>query len=301
LPTTPVAADRLPPASRFSFNCFNSSTHLGLPPTLPEQIAAAATAGYDFIGPDIPSLLAHEAAGLAPQQLREQMQRHGVDCFELVPLSLSSNREAFRQSLATTVRLAPLVGAKHVLATVRGPVDSAVVDFVRLAAATLADIGVAMSIEFMPVTELASLELAVELLDRVADNRVGIVLDVWHFMLSGSRWQTLDELPVERIGFVQIDDAPSDSVGTSSEDCMDERVLPGEGAFPLTRFRDALIGKGYRGVVSIEVLSRAWRSRPIAEFARATLQRSRALWFGDQRFSRVIDDRRTTPPRQLEG
>jgi sugar phosphate isomerase/epimerase len=135
-----------------------------------------------------------------------------------------------------------------------------------------------MSIEFMPVSALRSLEDAVHLLEQIDDQRAGLVLDVWHFVLSGSRWETLAELPVERIGFVQLDDALADAVGTSSEDCMDHRVLPGEGAFPLTQFRDALFAKGYHGVVSVEVLSAEWRVRPIADFTRATLAATRAIW-----------------------
>ena len=184
----PDVADTLATTTRFSFNCFNNSTHLGLPPTLPQQIAAAAGAGYDLIGPDIPSLLAHEAAGLAPEQIREDMQQQGVECYELVPLSLSNDRESTRRSLATTARLASLVGAKQVLATVRGPVDDTVVEGLRRSAGTLGDLGVAVAVEFMPITELVSLEDAIRLLERTNDERVGIVIDVWHFVLSGSQW-----------------------------------------------------------------------------------------------------------------
>jgi sugar phosphate isomerase/epimerase len=265
-------------ASAFSFNCFNSSTHLGLPPTLPDQIAAAAGAGYDYVGLDVPSLLAHEAAGVSPREIRAFAVDHAIESYELVPLSLSSDLESTQRSLATAATLAPLVGAKHVLATVRGPVDRVVAEGARQAASRLADIGVALSIEFMPVSALRSLEEAVRLLGEIGDDRVGIVLDVWHFVLSGSDWETLAGLPTERIGFVQLDDATADAVGSSSEDCMDRRVLPGEGAFPLTQFRDALRSKGYCGVVSVEVLSAEWRARPIVDFARETLRATRALW-----------------------
>jgi hypothetical protein len=39
---------------RFSFNCFSHSAHLELAPTLPAQIQAAAGAGYDHVGLDVP-------------------------------------------------------------------------------------------------------------------------------------------------------------------------------------------------------------------------------------------------------
>jgi sugar phosphate isomerase/epimerase len=280
--------------SAFSFNCFNNSTHLGLPPSLPDQISAAASAGYDFIGLDVPSLVAHENAGLPPEVVYAQILDHGIDCYELVPLSLSADKATTGQSLAVTTRLAPLVGAKHVLATVRGPVDAVVAVAARHAAAKLADIGVSLSIEFMPVSSLRSLEEAIRLLEMIDDERVGVVIDVWHFVLSGSRWETLASLPTERIGFVQLDDAMADADGTSSEDCMDRRVLPGEGSFPLRQFRDALLNKGYSGVVSVEVLSSTWRARPITDFARETFRAARALWHPE-------DAREATESSATEG
>jgi sugar phosphate isomerase/epimerase len=219
---------------------------------------------------------------------------HGIDCYELVPLSLSNDAQSTRQSLATVARLAPLVGAKHVLATVRGSVDAAVAEAARRAVTELADIGVAVSIEFMPVSALRSLEDAVQLLHEIDDQRIGLVLDVWHFVLSASRWETLAELPTDRIGFVQLDDALPDAVGTSSKDCMDRRVVPGEGAFPLTRFRDALLGKGYCGVVSVEVLSAEWRARPILDFTRATLAATRAIWAADVHGSLAVGEEATS-------
>jgi sugar phosphate isomerase/epimerase len=263
---------------RFSFNCFNNSTHLGLAPTLPEQIAAAAAAGYDLIGLDVPSLLAHEAAGLAPDALRALLLAEDLECFELVPLSLGADHDANDRSLATIARLAPAVGAQHVLATVRGPAEQPVIDALRRAAEMLGRDGARVSVEFMPTTDVASLEDAIRLLERTDDERVGIVLDVWHFALSGSSWSTLEDIPVDRIGFVQFGDAPPDAVGSSLDDCMHRRLLPGEGTLPLRRFCETLALKSFRGVVSVEVLSAPWRERPVADFVAATLQASKGFW-----------------------
>jgi len=69
------------------------------------------------------------------------------------------------QSVRTVTCLAPKVGAQHVLATVRSEVGPAVVDGLRMAAESLAELGVAMSVEFMPTSPLPSLEAAVDLLD----------------------------------------------------------------------------------------------------------------------------------------
>jgi sugar phosphate isomerase/epimerase len=202
-----------------------------------------------------------------------------ISCYELVPLSLTSSTEANAQSLATVEQLAVDVDARHVLATVRGPVNNVVVDGLRRAAGALAEIDVAIAVEFMPTTALATLNDARRLVERCAtDAPAGIVIDVWHFVLGQSSWSSLADLPLELIGFVQLDDAPADAEGISLTDCMERRELPGEGALPLARFRGALAQRGFAGVVSVEVLSEAWRARPIGEFAAATLRASQRVW-----------------------
>jgi sugar phosphate isomerase/epimerase len=263
---------------RLSFNCFNHSAHLELAPTLPAQIQAAASAGYDHVGLDVPSLLAHESRGLPPEAIADELLAHGITCYELVPLSLNADRDMTAKSLRTVTRLASSVRAQQVLATVRSDVSPSIVDGLRMAAETLGELGVAVSVEFMPISPLPSLEAAVRLLEATGDERVGIVIDIWHFILSHSEWSTLDALPLQQIGFVQLDDAAVEAVGTSHDDSMHRRLLPGEGVFPIARFHDVLIAKGYDGVVSVEVLSRPWRDRPIDEFAQATLTATRQVW-----------------------
>ncbi len=263
---------------RFSFNCFNHSAYLGRAATLPAQIQAAARAGYEHVGLDVPSLLAHQSRGLPPEAIADELLARGVTCYELVPLSLNADRGITTETIRTVTRLASSIGAQHVLATVRSDVGPSVVDGLRMAADLLGELDVAVSVEFMPISPLPTLEAAVRLLETTGDDRVGIVIDIWHFALSHSAWSTLEILPLGRIGFVQLDDAGQEAVGTSHDDSMHRRLLPGHGILPLGQFRDALVAKGYDGVLSVEVLSRAWRDRPIDEFAEATLAATKQVW-----------------------
>jgi sugar phosphate isomerase/epimerase len=262
----------------FSFNCFNHSAYLDLTPTLPAQIQAAARAGYDHVGLDVPSLLGHESRGRPPERIADELLASGITCYELVPLSLNADRSITAESIRTVTRLASIVGAQQVLATVRSDVGPTIVHGLRMAADSLGEIGVTVSVEFMPISPLPSLEAAVRLLDAAGDDRVGIVIDIWHFILSHSAWTSLEELPLQQIGFVQLDDAGPDAVGTSHEDSMHRRLLPGEGVLPTDRFHDVLVAKGFDGVVSVEVLSRAWRDGPIADFVHATLTATQQAW-----------------------
>jgi hypothetical protein len=78
-------------SATFSFNTSNHSAPWGLPATLPDQIAAAG-AGYQYVGLDVPSLLAHEDQGLHPGQTRDCLKASAIGCFELVPLPMSQDQ-----------------------------------------------------------------------------------------------------------------------------------------------------------------------------------------------------------------
>lgn len=264
----------------FSFNCFNHSAYFGLDPTLPEQIGAAAAAGYELVGLDVPSLVAHEGSGLPPQAVRQRLDELGVACYELVPIPLGlDDGDRSAEQLADVARLCGIVGARQVLATVRGEHRPEVVDDLRRAADRFAAVGASMAVEFMGTTPgLATLDAAVDLVGSVGDHQVGIVVDLWHLALSGDNWPAFERLPVDRIGFVQLCDGPSGAPGDSLEDSLHHRLLPGHGALPVARFRDTLAAKGYRGVVSVEVLSRAWRGRSPEALAAATYRESVRAW-----------------------
>src|SRR5205085_10116015 len=139
------------------------------------ESGAAARAGCERVGIDVPSHLAHEANGVAPEEVRDQLHADAISCYEIVPLSINDDREAVAAAASTVRRLAVAVDAQHVLATVRTPVSDAVADNLRMAADVLGEVGVAVSVEFMPTSPLASLEDAVDLVETASDDRVGIV------------------------------------------------------------------------------------------------------------------------------
>ncbi|WTW99561.1 sugar phosphate isomerase/epimerase [Streptomycetaceae bacterium NBC_01309] len=263
---------------RYSFNTFNHSTYYGLAPSLPAQIRAAAAAGYDCIGLDLLSVLAHERDGLPPQALAELLVEHELPCYELVSLSISADRDATRRSLGHVLRTAEVLRPREVLCVVTGVPDAAVVANTAECAAALARESVGLSLEFLPTRDVDSIAAATTLLDQVAHPNLRLVVESWHFFRGPSTWDDLAALPLERFGFVQFADAPAPVSEDIHHESMQRRVLPGEGVFDLRRFCDAVAGKGYDGVVSMEVLSERWRGADLGDFARATLGSARDLW-----------------------
>ncbi|MCF2532456.1 sugar phosphate isomerase/epimerase family protein [Yinghuangia soli] len=282
---------------RYSFNAFNHSTYYGLPPTLPQQIRAAARAGYDHIGLDVMSVLAHERQGLPPEELAELLGDAGLPCYELVSLSIGADADATARSLANVLRLAPILGAQQILAVATGPAE-AVAANTRRCVEALDDAGLGFALEFLPTRDIDSIGEALRLAELAAPADPAafrLVVESWHFFRGPSTWRDLSELPVDRIGFVQFADAPEMVSADLHAESMGRRVLPGEGVLDLAGFCDALVGKGYDGVVSVELLSDAWRQAPLDDFAAATLLSTRAAW--ESAAARRAD--RTTGPVAL--
>jgi 4-hydroxyphenylpyruvate dioxygenase len=264
----------------YSFNLWNHSPRWhGGPPTLPEQIEAAADAGYDRVGPDMPSLLLHEEAGLSGQAVRDVLDEHGVPCYELGALSISADPAATDESLRDVVRFARVLRAEQVLAVVHAGLDAATVANTRRCVSTLADIGVGTAVEFLPSLEVFnSISSVVDLIEAVDHPELRVMVDSWHFFAGPSTWESLDALPLERIGFVQFSDAAPPVSDDVAYEYRDRRVLPGEGIHDVAEFAARLRRRTADLTVSVEVLSAAWRAQPPALLATASYAATRRLW-----------------------
>ena len=107
-----------------------------------------------------------------------------------------------------------------------------------------------------------------DLVRRTGCSNAGLLLDVFHFYCGGSGLDLLDRIPTDRIFLVRLSDAPS---GPREALSGADRLMPGEGAIPLTDIVCALEAGGYRGYYSVEVVNPAYQSLPALEVARRAL------------------------------
>lgn len=268
---------------KFSFNTFNHSVFLGLEPTLPVQIAAAGAAGYDHIGVDIPSVLAHAETGVPASALVDAMAAAGVAPYELNFLAVLPDIDASRAGLDVALDVFDAIGAQWLQSVVMGPVDDGVVAVMRDAATALADRGARLAVEYLPNYPVCSIRDVRELGEAVGPPGVGVCVDAHHFFRGPDTFADFDALPDAELAFLQFCDAlplgdPAQGEADLGDAMVNGRAMPGDGEFPLDEFCRHAVDRAFDGVVSVEILSSVWRARPLEEFTRTSLDTTRA-WF----------------------
>jgi sugar phosphate isomerase/epimerase len=155
-------------------------------------------------------------------------------------------------------------------------------DFTRAAAALgeaaelAGSFGVRIALEFQKSSPFCScLETAAAMVAQCGSPNAGVCVDAFHFQTGPSKLEDLDGLPGELIAWVQL----CDVMGTPRELAGDsDRVLPGDGDFPLAALVDRLARTGYEGHVSLELLNpHLWQ-----------VQADRVAGIGQQALRRVL-------------
>jgi len=142
------------------------------------------------------------------------------------------------QPLEWTIEAGQALGARHANVVIAGDAGydrrRAIDRFGRAAEGLLAA-GLVPTLEFVPqpISPVDDLLKAWDIIDAVGLEEVGLMLDTWHFMRGPSTFAMLDVVPIDRIGGVQISDAPLAATPDLLHETMHERLLPGEGAVPL--------------------------------------------------------------------
>jgi sugar phosphate isomerase/epimerase len=113
--------------------------------------------------------------------------------------------------------------------------------------------GVRIALEFQAKnTFVNNLETAVMLTRSAGHSNVGICLDLFHFFVGPSKFDDLRLLTAENLFHVQVADV-ADRPRELATDA--DRILPGDGDFPLQPVFDQLRQIGYAGAVSLELLN----------------------------------------------
>ena len=133
-----------------------------------------------------------------------------------------------------------------------------------------ADHDLTVALEFLPWSDVDTLEKAWRIVEASGAANAAIALDTWHFFRGGSTIDMLALVPAERIAVIQLSDGLLDPVEDELDATFRLRMLPGAGEFDLASLFRALGEKGVDAPIGIEVLSPELRALAPVEVGRVT-------------------------------
>ncbi len=248
---------------------------------LPERIEAAAAAGFQGLSLFLDDLEGARAAGHSDADLRARLADRGLAVAELDPLLTwapgteppgDTPREGqgfFRWREDDFYRAAEAVGARSINAALFAsepiPEDALAEGFAGLCDRA-ADHGLLVHLEFMPFAQIATLEVALRLVEAAGRPNGGVMLDAWHHFRGGGKPDAVRS-HARRILGVQLDDAPAAAEPDPVDETLHRRLLPGEGDAGVVELVRALREGGSPAPLGVEVFSDELAKLPPRELA----------------------------------
>jgi sugar phosphate isomerase/epimerase len=234
-----------------------------------ELVRAAAAAGFRGVGIDWFSLRDAERRGVSAESLAESAAALGLTWTDMSALGVGADAARDERAAASMARRCSVLGVGVCGLVISVPPDDSVYDRVAKFAGLFAAAGVRLALEFVPYTEVRTLDAARAVCDRVGRAECGLLIDTLHLARSGGSAADVAQLAPDEIAAVQLADAPAIAPADLPAESRESRRLPGEGALDLAGFAAALSRCGWTGVVSTEVLSAELRRLPATELAEA--------------------------------
>jgi len=133
-------------------------------------------------------------------------------------------------------------------------------DRLREVADFAASFGVKIAIEFVAgFPFIGTLDTALRLVRLAEHGNLGVLFDFFHFCKGSSKMADLASLRERDVVICHLNDAPNRFREIL---CDADRVLPGEGAFPLAEIVAGLEASGFDGYYSLELFNPTLWKRP---------------------------------------
>ena len=255
--------------------------------SLIDKLHACAAAGFDGVEIFEPDLVASESG---PEEIRALAERLGLSLdlyqpfrdFEgVTPELLADNLRRAEAKFALMQRM----GIKTIL--VCSNVATATIDSDEVSANQLRALGdLAEAYDVRVAFEALAWGRFVDdyrrswrIVERADHPRIGLCLDSFHILSRGHDPAGIEQIPGEKIFYLQLADAPALSMDVLSWS-RHYRLFPGEGAWDLAAFVSHVLCAGYSGPLSLEVFNDIFRQTDVAGTA-AHARRS-LVWLEDQ-------------------
>ncbi|WP_025722172.1 2-keto-myo-inositol isomerase [Paenibacillus polymyxa] len=244
--------------------CFNQATTLNNS-NLVKDLEYCEKYGYDYIEIRTMDKLPEYLEDHSIDDLARYFQSNHIKPLAFNALVFFNNRDddeyqklldEYRQMLDTGSRLGveyivavPLVTEKKMT---HADIKASSVKVLRELSDLAKPYGIKIAVEFVghPQCTVNTFGQAYDIVEEVARDNVGLVLDCFHFHAMGSKREDLLRSDVSKIFIVHIDDTEDFPIGFLTDE---DRVWPGLGAIDLDFIFATLKEKGYDHVVSVEL------------------------------------------------
>lgn len=260
---------------------------VSVPGTLPEKLTAIAAAGFDGVEIFEDDLL---KSPLKPVAIRNLADSLGLRILLLQPFRDFEGvpPEKRSEKLASARRQCDLMGelgCDRLLVCSNTDAESSPERDVQIAdLAALADMaqsyGIRIGFEALAWgRHINRYRHAWDRVHAVDHPALGIVLDSFHILAVGDNLDRLDEVPLDKISFLQLADAPFKDMNVQQWS-RSYRCYPGQGDLPLVDFVSTLTRKGFTGPWSLEIFND--KTLPLADGLRALSELEKRMQAYDQ-------------------
>ena len=240
---------------------------------LDDRISAAADAGFAGIGLYAGQFMRLRETGFTIEQLREMLDAADVCLAEIEVLSGwgSATPSADYWRFEDVVwELVDAFECRYVQAI--GPYEGSIADAAERFGAVCdraADHGAVVGLEFLPFTNIVDATDALAIVEAAGRPNGGVCVDIWHHARGANDLDLIRAIPPELITGIQMSDGPhKPALADYKDDCLRNRVPPGEGEFGAVEFFRMLIELGVDVPWSLEVCNDDVWGQPGADHVR---------------------------------
>lgn len=269
--------------SRFSNNpLFINTILLGGSPQ--EKLQAAAQAGFDQVELWRQDVEAHSGDAQDLAQVLDQQRLSLTDYQVLLDFDGAPDhkREDKRQEALNMLDTAVQLGATTLLtpaSTSQECIAGREEEDLRWLAREAGKRGLKVAFEAMAwSTHISNTAAAWKLVQKIDQPNLGLVVDAFHIFVRNRTVADLAGIPAEKIFLVQLSDLATLPTQDHLVDiARHQRLLPGQGNFPLYTLLNALDALGYQGPLGLEVFNDQYHQQPPADVAREALHALKRL------------------------
>lgn len=253
-----------------------------------ERISAAAAAGIAGIGLYVGDWERQVADGMTTDRLQDLLDKNGVVLAEIEAIPIwdtqAAGVERTRRFLDLAWQLADRFGSRYlqVVGPYEQPLDAAVERFGEICDRA-ADYGLKVGLEFLPFTNVRTATDAMDIVDGADRRNGGVCVDIWHHRRGANDPSLIEAIPAEKVMAIQLNDGSmAPQLDDYKDDCLLNRVAPGDGEMHVAEFVAMLLRMGVSAPWSLEVCRQgepvgADHVRHYADRLRATLAEAHRL------------------------